>query len=74
MSLPVEVGSEMEERQRRIFQVKTRNQKEFSRAGISGVVPGGTERARTKVGQVRMARQEAGLGKGAKSQRAMETQ
>lgn len=63
----------MEERQRRNSQEKTRNQKEFSTTGISGVAPGGTERARTKVGEVRMARQEAGIGEEARSQRSRET-
>lgn len=82
MSLPAEEGSEAGERQRRNFeqrrnfQARTRSQREFRvvNSWILKAVSSGPERARAKVGEVRMARQETGVGEEARSQRALKAQ
>lgn len=74
VSLPAEGGSEARERQRKNFQAEIRSQREFSIVGILRIAPSGTERARGKVGEVRMARQETGVGVGARSQGTSKTQ
>lgn len=73
-SLPAEGGSEAGERQRKNFQAEIRSRREFSVVGILRVAPSGTERARGKVGEVRMARQETRVGVGARSQRTSKIQ